>query len=388
MVRKELNMNYATGQRTVVVAAVSELLDNIEDGFFKGTWGDTMRALNKLVPPMSKRYFPDTNRGLSYILGQATDKLAALDIIVTKIHSGNRMVMFEKEHKETTTKSKGMKISMKEKITRYIEATDTTDYILPAIQLAKYKNRMVMPSSLRSYPRAIHIGIDKGSGVAATLCGQHHKRNNTDEWYTLDDVEEYPNITCGSCLRVMKRLISSSGARPYMVIINTVGQKIRNAKFHVKKNIEPKPRELNDLGPVPDALKELLDKINLPYPRYTSWGITMAACRDYFGSMNGHVHAATTDTYGNITSVCGMGSNLGLISEEELNTYPDITCPFCAKITRKRFPENGPFRDKTLKQRTEMVEEKRLQMVNLFNAYEQAKMEYDMLKTSIIHIIK
>ncbi len=107
---------------------------------------------------------------------------------------------------------------MKE-ITRYFDATKTTDYILPAITLGNDK--------------AIHIGMDKGDGKTACLCGQHHKQ--TGDVWSSPEVAEEPDITCGSCLRSMKALIRSTEMRPFLVIMEAIGQKISTAKFHIKQ---------------------------------------------------------------------------------------------------------------------------------------------------------
>jgi len=145
-------------------------------------------------------------------------------------------------------------------ITRFIEADEVNDYVLPAITLGKYEKAIqCRDSHFRSpqYERKIHIGIDKGNSKVACLCGQHH-RQPSDLWKS-PSIESSPNITCGSCIRAMRAILRKSSSKSYILVIRKIGQKIKDAQFHDRQKgassncgnknyiVIPEPRVANNL---------------------------------------------------------------------------------------------------------------------------------------------
>lgn len=230
---------------------------------------------------------------------------------------------------------------MKE-ITRHLKATKDADYIIPAITLGDNK--------------AFHIGIDKGDGEVACLCGQHHKQN--DDVWNSPSVEEAPYITCGSCLRSMKAIIRYTDMRPFFAIMHAVGQKISTAAFHVKQErvntttsnrhyeIEEEPRIMS-------------------YPRMTPIGVILTACKQSAwsttpGSIESQlVHSAyitfNTPVISSVHTICEEEGHWDIIPQPEYATYPNITCPKCAAIQHARKVGHEPKRDKSIQQRINMI---------------------------------
>lgn len=124
----------------------------------------------------------------------------------------------------TALMGKGKRITMKE-ITRFVEVDAARDYVIPAIQINE--------NSIAGYYKlAVHIGIISNEGVVACFCGQNHR---TDALWFKPDVSTEPNITCGSCLRTMRNIISASSNSPYRAIMDKLRQKEHDAQFHVRQ---------------------------------------------------------------------------------------------------------------------------------------------------------
>lgn len=230
---------------------------------------------------------------------------------------------------------------MKE-ITRYIEATENADYILPAITL--------------SDKMATHIGVDKGNGEVACLCGQHHKQN--DDVWNSPSVEEAPNITCGSCLRSVRAIIKSTDIRPFLSIMQAIGQKISTAAWHIKQS-----RVNTSTSNGPYKIEE--EPRIMAYPRETPIGFILTACKQSPwattpGSIESQlVHSAyiksNTPVRSAVHTICEEEGHWDLIPQPEYNTYPDITCPKCAAIQHARRIGHTPKRDKSIMQRINMI---------------------------------
>ena len=114
---------------------------------------------------------------------------------------------------------------------RLINVTSDKDYVIPAITLGEYDSVYYTDRGVRinKVKGKIHIGIARKNGEVACLCGQHHKQPK-EVWYN-PSVKQEPDITCGSCIRVMNSLYYE-----YIAIMNKLEQRIEEAEFHVVKH--------------------------------------------------------------------------------------------------------------------------------------------------------
>lgn len=224
-------MDYIGKQYKTVLTALNVMLKDTKDGFFEGTWSKAYLEIRKMVPHDDVWCFPDTNKGLSYVLGIIDKQLIKLGICVMKRHSGNRTVafklaMFTENEDQTEVINKSKEFDMNE-ITRFFSMNSEHDYVVPAITLANINSRVTS-----NYSACIHVGIDKGNGEVACFCGQHHKQDK-DVWKS-PSVEEAANITCKMCNKTMERLIRTS-SDPYKAIMEKLGQKISEIETHTPK---------------------------------------------------------------------------------------------------------------------------------------------------------
>jgi hypothetical protein len=265
-------------------------------------------------------------------------------------------------------------------VTRYIEATDTTNYILPAITLN-------VPFKLK---RAIHIGIDKKDGNVACLCGQHH-RQEKDVWLS-PSLDVAPLITCGGCLRVMKALTREHSAKPYMVIMQKIGQKIKDAKFHVKQHNVSNNNgyDKSDIEPVSRILEGSV------YSRLLPNNILLASCikaikglgdNFFINSTTTVVHASTIRD-NDIAPICGEEANCHErwfdVDEKDYNKFPNITCPKCVAIQLKRRLGQEPKRDKSTAMRNAMIANKHIALLAF---YKKNKSVFDYVENNTQSII-
>jgi len=345
-------MNYIEEQSKVVLIALMAMLKGTEYGSFEGTWSEAYLAIRKMVPNYSTWCFPDTNKGLSYVLGKIDKQLIELGIYVIKRHSSNRTVVFKlviptenEEQSEVINKSKEYDMN---EVNRLMELDDCDYYVMPALRLKKHISGLVCSELTRYVTPKIHIGIDKGDGKVVTLCGKHHnKDNNHKDWDILDDVNEYPEITCGACLRSKHATIRDSIYSPAKAIMHALGQRLEDAATHTKKSgsslnspveydVEPESRVINEIKPV-----HAEPTTDAPYTRLMDNGIVLHACEAMClmdSPDKGLIHAVASDGNHGTTTVCGRIA-LGMIPKEHYPIYPDITCPECARTTRERYPD-------------------------------------------------
>lgn len=220
--------------------------------------------------------------------------------------------------------------------TRTIEKTDSVLYIIPAIQLKPLRDE----ETKRYGERAIHIGLYKrDDDKVACLCGQHHKQPS--DAFEFLNVKSHPNITCGGCIRSLRKLLRESSGKPYEVIMDAINQKIEDAEFHTKKEGSQGHQSYGPYDVEPES-RILEGSLTDPLPRLRPDGLTIKGAIDVFGNrVNPIVHAINTE-HGPTKSLCGDGCNLMEIDADNLKTFPTINCPECAKLIRERFPEEAP----------------------------------------------
>ncbi len=243
-----------------------------------------------------------------------------------------------------------------ENITRYIEVDETSDYVLPAITLGP----------ARYHERAVHIGIDRGNGKVACLCGLHHKQS-PDVWQS-PSVAISPDITCGGCLRSMRAMLKKSSAKPYMAVIKKIGQKIEDVQFHVKQTNRTNSNgyivyEVDPEARVQSVHRKLADGSLLGgcFKHDKADTSMIVGIKALMGTELIHI----TDTIqssklGSPVPVCKerLTPNEEWLKVSKLynNRILRITCPKCAELYIKRLMVKYPRRDKTFRERSHMVQ--------------------------------
>lgn len=148
---------------------------------------------------------------------------------------------------------------------RIIDATTDTNYVIPAITMGEYDNvyysRTSTSLQINKRKGKIHVGIARKNSEVACLCGQHHKQPK-EVWYN-PSVEQEPDITCGSCIRVMDSLYFT-----HTDIMKKIGQKIEEAEFHVAKHRTTATSDISsEITPVPRVVGQPILEVPVAYNR-------------------------------------------------------------------------------------------------------------------------
>ncbi len=209
----------------------------------------------------------------------------------------------------------------------------------------------------------VHVGRHNKAGNPICLCSQQEKDNkkysskdyapsDKADWMNAD-ADEYPSITCKSCIR--SGAFSGDGER---VAIYYLASRLDIKVEAMKEYEKPEPCESSkhttSSTPEPEPFSRML-----PGPTRIVLDAIIERRKGVFAEPTPMVHSAVfdKDVSGGIPLCIKDMPRPILASYYTANyeSHPSITCPVCAKIQRERRIEEEPRRDKSLAMRKGMI---------------------------------
>ena len=220
----------------------------------------------------------------------------------------------------------------------------------------------------------VHIGRLNSNEHPICLCSQQEKDDrrgittNTHTDWVDAKVDDYPSITCKSCLRILNTLTNINYINPETVA-HHLGIKVEQMATYIKPHYSgpsgctttstPEPEPFARM--LPGGSRIVIDAIALMGYQYSSSPVVIhsAVCND---------KAPNGIPLCEVKSLVNGQPDCTAYTKVDYKEHPSITCPECAKLQRERRLEEEPKRDKSLAMRKSMINAEE-QRVNKMGEY-------------------